>query len=74
MRVAVRLIRVDNGYVVWSETYERPWGDLLKVQNDIAAEVTAAVRASIEGRSDHGQAVKSSTLSRPNRKFRFPAK
>jgi transcriptional activator of cad operon len=56
MRVAARLVRADNGYVVWTETYERPWGDLLKVQSDIAAEVTTALRASIEGRSDHGQA------------------
>jgi len=56
MRVAARLVRADTGYVVWSESYERPWGDLLKVQNDIAAEITAALRASIEGRSDNGQA------------------
>jgi len=56
MRVAARLVRADNGYVVWSESYERPWGDLLKAQTDIAAEVTTALRASIEGRSDHGQA------------------
>ena len=56
MRVAARLVRADSGYVVWSESYERPWGDLLKAQTDIAAEVTTALRASIEGRSDHGQA------------------
>lgn len=56
MRVAARLVRADNGYVVWSESYERPWGDLLTAQNDIAAEVTTALRASIEGRSDQGQA------------------
>jgi transcriptional activator of cad operon len=49
MRVATRLVRADNGYVVWSESYERPWGDLLKAQNDIAAEVTTALRASMEG-------------------------
>jgi transcriptional activator of cad operon len=29
MRVAVRLIRADNGYVVWSETYDRPVGDIM---------------------------------------------
>jgi transcriptional activator of cad operon len=56
MRVAARLVRADNGYVVWSETYERPWNDLLKAQNDIASQVTAAVRASIEGKSDGSQA------------------
>jgi transcriptional activator of cad operon len=55
LRVAARLIRADNGYVVWSETYDRPWDDLLKVQDDIAGEVTKALRASIEAASDHDQ-------------------
>ena len=49
LRVAARLIQADNGYVVWSETYDRPWDDLLKVQDDIAGEVTKALRMSIEG-------------------------
>jgi TolB-like protein len=52
LRVAARLIRADNGYVVWSETYDRPWDDILMVQDDIAGEVTKALRASIEARPD----------------------
>jgi transcriptional activator of cad operon len=48
LRVAARLIRADNGYVVWSETYDRPLDDILMVQDDIAGEVTKALRASIE--------------------------
>jgi len=48
LRVAVRLIRADTGVVVWSESYDRPWGDILTVQDDIAGEVTKALRASIE--------------------------
>ena len=46
VRVAARLIRADSGYVVWSETYARPFDDLLMVQDDIAGEVTKALRAS----------------------------
>jgi transcriptional activator of cad operon len=53
LRVAVRLIRADNGYVVWSETYDRPLDDILMVQDDIAAEVTRALKASIEARPEH---------------------
>jgi transcriptional activator of cad operon len=45
VRVDARLIRADNGYVVWSETYDRPFDDLLMVQDDIAGEVTKALRA-----------------------------
>jgi TolB-like protein len=50
LRVDARLIRADNGYVVWSETYDRPFNDILKVQDDIAGEVTKALRASIEAK------------------------
>jgi TolB-like protein len=52
LRVAARLIRADNGYVVWSETYDRPFNDILMVQDDIAGEVTKALRASIEARPE----------------------
>jgi transcriptional activator of cad operon len=48
LRVAARLIRADNGVVVWSESYDRPWGDILTVQDDIAGEVTKSLRAAIE--------------------------
>jgi transcriptional activator of cad operon len=53
VRVATRLIRADNGFVVWSETYDRPYHDILLVQDDIAGEVTKALSASIEARPDH---------------------
>jgi transcriptional activator of cad operon len=49
LRVAARLVRADNGFVIWSETYDRPFNDILMVQDDIAGEVTKALRASIKG-------------------------
>ena len=49
LRVAARLVRAENGYVIWSETYDRSLEDKLWVQEDIAGEVTKALRASIEG-------------------------
>ena len=52
LRVAARLMRADNGFVIWSETYDRPFRDILLVQDDIAGEVTKALRASIETRPD----------------------
>lgn len=48
LRVAARLIRADNGYVAWTETYDRPFDDILMVQDDIAGEVTKALRTSID--------------------------
>ena len=47
-RVAARLVRPENGYVIWSETYDRPLVDKLLVQEDIAGEVAKALRMSIE--------------------------
>ena len=52
LRVATRLIRADSGYIVWSETYDRPFDDILMVQDDIAGEVTKALSASIETTPD----------------------
>jgi len=48
LRVAARLMRAENGYIIWSETYDRPLDDILMVQDDIAGEVTKALKASIE--------------------------
>jgi transcriptional activator of cad operon len=47
MRVAARLVRADDGYVVWSDTYDRPLDDKLKVQDDVASEVAKALSASM---------------------------
>jgi len=43
LRVAARLLRGDNEHVVWSNTYDRPAGDVLTVQDDIAGAVTRAL-------------------------------
>jgi len=43
LRVAARLMRADDGYVLWSETYDRPVDDLLMIQDDIATEVQKAL-------------------------------
>lgn len=47
VRVAARLVRADNGYVLWTESYDRPFDDILMVQDDIAGEVAKALKASI---------------------------
>jgi transcriptional activator of cad operon len=48
LRVAARLIRAETGYVVWSESYDRPFEDKLMLQDDIAGEVTKALKTPIE--------------------------
>ena len=48
MRVAARLVRARDGFIVWSATYDRPLGDKLKLQDEIADEAAGALRSSIE--------------------------
>jgi len=43
VRVAARLMRADNGFVVWSQTYDQPVGDLPALQSAIAGGVAAAL-------------------------------
>ena len=44
VRVAARLIRAEDAVVVWSDSYDRPWSDILTLQDDIAIEVTSALK------------------------------
>lgn len=50
VRVAARLTRADGGFVMWSDTYDRAFDDLVMVQDDIASEVAKALRSSIGAR------------------------
>jgi transcriptional activator of cad operon len=52
VRVDARLVRADSGYVVWSDTYDRPFDDIVMVQDDIAGEVAKALKSSIERNQD----------------------
>lgn len=47
MRVTVRLLRANDGYIIWSESYDRPANDVLRLQDDIANEVTKALKATV---------------------------
>ena len=52
VRVAVLLIRAEGDDVIWSETYDRPWNDALRVQDDIAGTAAQAITRSIEARAN----------------------
>jgi TolB-like protein/thioredoxin-like negative regulator of GroEL len=44
LRVTAQLIRADNGYHLWSETYDRQLDDIFKVQDEIATAVVGALK------------------------------
>jgi adenylate cyclase len=51
LRVTAQLIRVDNGYHVWSETYDRKLEDIFQMQDEIAGAVVKALKISLLGGS-----------------------
>jgi len=47
LRVTAQLIRADNGYHLWSHTYDRDFTDIFAVEDDIAQAVTRTLRAKL---------------------------
>ena len=71
IRVRTELIRADNGYNVWSETYDHDLKDVFKVQDEIAGRVVTALRAALPaaktvaaGRTDNTDAYNQYLLGR----------
>ena len=44
LRVTAQLVSADNGYHLWSETYDRQLEDVFKTQDEIAGAVVAALK------------------------------
>ena len=49
IRITAQLINVDDGYHLWSETYDRNYADIFKIQDEIAAEILAALSVHLLG-------------------------
>jgi len=47
VRITAQLVRVDNGYQVWSETFDRQLDDIFKIQDEIAGDVVKSLKASL---------------------------
>jgi TolB-like protein len=47
IRVTAQLVRADNGYHVWSKTYDRSVKDIFKVQDEIAGAVVEALKVQL---------------------------
>jgi Flp pilus assembly protein TadD len=47
LRITAQLVRADNGYHLWSQTYDRKLDDIFKVQDDIAGAVVSALKVSL---------------------------
>src|SRR6266700_6506680 len=49
MRISVQLVKVADGYQLWSETYDRTLEDIFAVQDDIAQSVVKELRTTLLG-------------------------
>jgi serine/threonine-protein kinase len=52
VRVSAQLVDGDTGIERWSQTFDRPFGDVLQIQSDIAASVARALSIQL-GRGAH---------------------
>jgi len=49
IRITAQLIQADNGYHLWSETYDRQLDNVFQIQEDIAIAVADALRITLLG-------------------------
>ena len=49
IRITAQLINAVTGFHLWSETYDRDMGDVLKLQTDIATAVVSALKGALLG-------------------------
>ncbi len=47
LRVTVQLVRTDNGYHLWSETYKAPIENIFAIQDEISRSVARALRSTL---------------------------
>jgi TolB-like protein/DNA-binding winged helix-turn-helix (wHTH) protein/tetratricopeptide (TPR) repeat protein len=52
MRITVQLIDARNGYHLWSENFDRPIDDTIKIQEDIARSVAATLQVRLSSDSE----------------------
>jgi len=52
VRITAQLIKADDGFHVWSETYDRTLDDIFAIQDEIAADVAGALDASLLGSAE----------------------
>lgn len=54
IRITAQLIRADNGFHLWSDTYDRDLDNIFEVQDEIAAKITAALLPHVVGEAQAG--------------------
>jgi len=57
IRITAQLIKADDGYHMWSETYDRSLDNIFVIQDEISAAVVAALKIELLGEAPKSQVV-----------------
>jgi TolB-like protein/Tfp pilus assembly protein PilF len=49
LRITAQLVSVEDGYHMWSETYDRDYADIFKIQDEISEHILAAMKVHLLG-------------------------
>ncbi|MFC1701909.1 tetratricopeptide repeat protein [Pseudomonadota bacterium] len=49
IRITAQLIKIEDGYHLWSETYDRDYSDIFKIQDEISAAIMASLKVHLLG-------------------------
>jgi TolB-like protein/Flp pilus assembly protein TadD len=52
IRITAQLINIEDGYHLWSETYDRDYSDIFKVQDEIAASILTSLKVHLLGEEE----------------------
>jgi TolB-like protein len=52
LRITAQLIKVDDGFPVWSDTYDREMADIFDIQDDVAGAIAENLRLRLAPESD----------------------
>jgi TolB-like protein/class 3 adenylate cyclase/Tfp pilus assembly protein PilF len=62
VRISVQLVKTNDGFQLWSNTYDRQLGDVFSIQDDITQALVGALKITLTG-DQKGQLVKSSSVN-----------
>ncbi len=49
IRITAQLIKIEDGYHLWSETYDRDYSDIFKIQDEISAAIIGSLKVHLLG-------------------------
>jgi TolB-like protein len=52
IRITAQLIKIEDGYHLWSETYDRDYSDIFKIQDEISAAIMDSLKVHLFGQEE----------------------